>query len=101
MLTTTLYAMGGKGVISVLANAYPVIFKKMKEYAFVGSFDKATKELFKISDINGLMYEEGNPVGVKYLLSKMGISQASVRLPLLEASAGLKKKIDNLFDYVK
>jgi 4-hydroxy-tetrahydrodipicolinate synthase len=41
------------------------------------------------------MYEEGNPVGVKYLLSTMGICGEAVRLPLLKASSNLKSKIDD------
>ena len=101
MLTTTLYAMGGKGVISVLANTFPVIFKKMKEHAFAGAHEKASRELFKLSDINGPMYEEGNPVGVKYVLSKLGICQPQVRLPLVEASPALRKKIDSLLTQMK
>jgi len=38
MLTTPLYALGGKGVISVLANAFPVSFKKVKEHVYAGNF---------------------------------------------------------------
>jgi 4-hydroxy-tetrahydrodipicolinate synthase len=97
MLTVSLYSMGGKGVISVLANAYPVIFKKLKTYAESGNMVRSSQELSKLLDINGPMYEEGNPVGVKYLLSKMGICESHVRLPMIEASRGLKSKIDKLF----
>src|SRR5690606_17630685 len=40
MLTVPLYSVGSKGVISVLANAFPGIFRKMKEYAFENQFSK-------------------------------------------------------------
>lgn len=93
LLTVPLYSIGAKGVISVLANAYPVVFQKMKEFSFAGDFAKASKEQFKILEINGPMYEEGNPVGVKQLMSDMGLCGNHVRLPLVEASEGLKKKI--------
>jgi 4-hydroxy-tetrahydrodipicolinate synthase len=93
MLTVPLYAMGGKGVISVLANAYPVIFRKMKEHAFAGNHIKASQELFKLLEINGPMYEEGNPVGLKVLLAELGICGKAVRLPLAEASKGLADRI--------
>ncbi len=96
MLTVPLYSIGAAGVISVLANAFPVHFKKMKENAFVGKFDKASKELFALLDINGPMYEEGNPVGIKYVLSELGICEEHVRLPLVKGSDGLKKKIQVL-----
>lgn len=101
MLTVPIYAIGGKGVISVLANAFPVSFRKIKEAAFSGKFSKASQEQFKYLDINGTMYEEGNPVGVKFLLSRIGICGMEVRQPLLPASASLQKKISSLHDKIK
>lgn len=98
LLSVPLYSIGGKGVISVLANAYPVVFKKMKEFAFAGNYDKASQEQFKILEINGPMYEEGNPVGVKFVLSEMGVCSDVVRLPNVAASEGLKKKIKSIMD---
>lgn len=97
MLTLPIYSIGGVGVISVLANAFPLIFKKMKEHAFAGEYQKAQKELFKLVDINGPMYEEGNPVGVKQLLHEMGVCGSNVRLPLVQASAELVRKISALY----
>ena len=91
MWTSTLYAMGGQGVISVLANAFPVVFKKIKESAFAGKHVAAYRELSKLLEINGPMYEEGNPVGIKYLLSIIGICGPYVRLPLVRASKGSGK----------
>jgi 4-hydroxy-tetrahydrodipicolinate synthase len=93
MLSVPLYALGAKGVISVLANAYPITFKKMKEFAFANDFKKATQELLKLSDINGPMYEEGNPVGLKALLAQIGVCQRYVRLPLAPASESLSSRI--------
>jgi 4-hydroxy-tetrahydrodipicolinate synthase len=94
MLSLPIYSIGGMGVISVLANAYPVIFKKIKEFAFTGKFSRAQIELFKLLEINAPMYEEGNPVGLKYLLKLMGIGNGEVRLPLVAASNNLQKKIE-------
>lgn len=98
LLTVPLYAIGARGVISVLANAYPLAFRKMKDFAFAGNYSRASKELFRLLDINGPMYEEGNPVGLKTLLSELGITQPFVRLPLVAASAGLRKRIISLSD---
>jgi 4-hydroxy-tetrahydrodipicolinate synthase len=94
MLTLAIYATGGVGVISVLANAYPGVFKKIKDFAFAGKLAAAQKEQFKLLDINGPMYEEGNPVGIKYLLSLLGVCEPYVRLPLVNPSDNLKKKIE-------
>lgn len=96
MLTVPLYAIGSKGVISVLANAYPLSFKKMKDFAFANDYSKASKELFTLLDINGPMYEEGNPVGVKQLLAEMNVVKPFVRLPLVPASASLTNKIKSV-----
>jgi 4-hydroxy-tetrahydrodipicolinate synthase len=101
MLTVALYSVGGEGVISVLANAFPESFKKITDNAATGNYTKASAELFKLLDINGPMYEEGNPSGVKYLLSLMNIGDASVRLPMVKPSAGLRKKIESAFAEIK
>jgi len=101
MFTVPLYAIGGVGVISVLANAYPVAFKKMKEAANKGQFAKASLESFKLLEINGPMYEEGSPVGVKYLMSLLGICEPYVRLPHTMPSTALKKKIEGLYETLK
>ena len=101
MLTVPLYAIGGVGVISVLANAYPLAFKKMNDAATKGQFSKASLEAFKLLDINGPMYEEGSPAGVKYLMSLLGLCEPHVRLPHTLPSAALKKKIEGLFENIK
>ncbi len=93
LLTVALYSLGAKGVISVLANALPVVFKKMKDYSFANQYAKATQEQFKLTELNGPMYEESNPVGVKYLLAELGIGNGNVRLPLVNSSAHLQAKI--------
>lgn len=97
MLTVPLYSLGSKGVISVIANALPGIFAKMKKYASANQYDKACREQFRLLDINGLMYEEGNPVGVKQLLAEMGICQRYTRLPMASASEGLQQKIQAVY----
>jgi len=101
LLTLPIYAVGGVGVISVLANALPVVFRKMKDAAFANDYVKAQKEAFRLLDINGPMYEEGNPVGVKQLLHEMGVCGPNVRLPLVQASEGLVRKIRAAYQPIK
>jgi 4-hydroxy-tetrahydrodipicolinate synthase len=96
MLTLPIYAIGGVGIISVLANALPQTFKKIKEGFFSGKIVQAQAAQLSLIDINGPMYEEGNPVGVKYLCHLKGICGYTVRLPLVEPSEGLKNKISIL-----
>ena len=93
VLTPALVACGAEGIISVLANAFPKRFADMTRAALVGDFATAREGLFHLLPINPLMYEESNPVGVKAALEALGVCGAAVRLPLLEATEGLKERI--------
>jgi len=101
LLTLPVYAIGGVGIISVLANALPQVFLKIKENFYSGKLSQAQAAQFKIIDINGTMYEEGNPVGVKFLLSLIGVCGYKVRLPLAGPSLGLQKRIGDLYKKIK
>ncbi len=101
LLTVSLYAMGGHGVISVLANALPRVFKKVKDQVVAGNYLKASETLFTLMAINGPMYEEANPVGIKQLLREIGICENSVRQPLLPASEALQAKIKKAYQEFK
>lgn len=98
MLSVPLYSIGAKGVISVLANALPTIFARMKKFVWANQFEKAGREQFRLLDINGPMYAEGNPVGVKQLLAEMGICLNFTRLPMAPASEELQKKIAGIYN---
>jgi 4-hydroxy-tetrahydrodipicolinate synthase len=100
MLALPIYSIGGHGLISVLANPFPATFKKIKDSVAAGNYKKAAQELYKLSDLNGAMYEEGNPIGVKYVLSLLDICLPAVRLPHAPASAALRKKIDELYSKI-
>jgi len=101
LLTLPLYSIGGVGVISVLANAFPIEFKKITENAKAGNYLKAATEAFKLLEINASMYEEGSPTGIKCLLGLMKICKPHVRLPMVEPSAGLRKKIELTYEQIK
>ncbi|MEM7107877.1 MAG: 4-hydroxy-tetrahydrodipicolinate synthase [Bacteroidota bacterium] len=94
MLTTALYSMGAVGVISVLANAFSNIFQEVKQAAASGDFRLATSKILTLLEINPLMYEQSNPVGLKEILRYFGICENHVRLPLLPASKDLSIKIE-------
>lgn len=96
MLTVPLIACGSQGIISVLANAFPQRFSDMTRAALAGDFARAQQLLFGLVPLNPLMYEEGNPVGVKAALSLQGVCEPAVRLPLVPASEGLTARIKAL-----
>ncbi|WP_114782300.1 4-hydroxy-tetrahydrodipicolinate synthase [Botryobacter ruber] len=96
ILTLPMMSFGATGVISVLANAFPERFSKMIQFGLDCNFAEASRLLYDFVDINPLMYEESNPVGVKAVLEQLGVCSAVVRLPLVEASASLKDRISKL-----
>lgn len=98
MLTLPIYSIGGSGVISVLANALPHVFQRIKDSFSSGSISEASKAASSLTEINPLMYEEANPVGLKALLSHMGLCDKVVRLPLIEASTSLEKRIISAYE---
>lgn len=93
LLTVPMMAIGGVGIISVMANALPEIFRDIVKAAAQSDFDAASKAAFKTLPMNPLMYQESNPVGVKCLLEELGVCESWVRLPLVEASDSLRTQI--------
>jgi 4-hydroxy-tetrahydrodipicolinate synthase len=96
MLTVPLIACGAVGIITVLGNAFPQKFSDMTRAALAGDFARAQQLLFGFVGLNPLMYEEGNPVGVKAALALQDVCGADVRLPLVAASTGLTARIKAL-----
>jgi 4-hydroxy-tetrahydrodipicolinate synthase len=93
LLTPSLFAMGGSGVISVLANGFPSVFKEMCKTGLAGDLLSCSKQAFRLLAINPHMYSESNPVGIKHVLKELGVCDHHVRLPLLPPSLELQEKI--------
>jgi len=93
LLAPAIYAMGGKGVISVLANAVPQFFQQIRKGHEASDWEKVQKATNQLLPLNPLMYEESNPVGIKAALKILGICEDYVRLPLVPASKALSNKI--------
>ncbi|MFL0161773.1 4-hydroxy-tetrahydrodipicolinate synthase [Aquirufa salirivi] len=89
-------SVGGVGVMSVIANAFPQQFTQMIHAALAGDFAEARKSLGSFLAIDPYLYEEGNPVGVKKILALKGMIQAQVRMPLAEASEELGVKLNRI-----
>lgn len=96
MLTVPLVACGAAGIITVLGNAFPRRFSDMTRAALAGDYARAQRELWYFVGLNPLMYEEGNPVGVKAALALQGVCEPAVRLPLVPASESLTARIKAL-----
>ena len=92
--TLGLIAYGFHGVISVVGQAFPAIFSEMVRQSLAGNFENARTLHYKLNNITDMLFAEGNPGGVKYVLSKLGVCDSTLRLPLVQISELLKQKID-------
>lgn len=85
---------GGAGVISVLGNALPMQVSTMiRTAALNGDFLSAKKELSNFEHLIPLLFDEGNPAGVKAMMNIFGLCENVLRLPLVKSSADLQTRI--------
>lgn len=95
-ITLQMIAQGAEGVISVVANAYPLEFSNMVRLCLQGNFDAAKPLHYKYIDIIASMFAEGSPSGVKAYLSEMGLCKNTFRLPVWKVSEKLHERIREL-----
>lgn len=91
LITLPILASGGDGVISVIANAFPKDFSEMTRQALSGNYAKAQKLHYKLDELTRLIFADGNPGGVKFLLEKMKVCGSTVRLPLVNINEQVEK----------
>ena len=97
-LTLPMLLAGAVGTISVLGNALPVPLVKIFQYVANGELDKAYQHHYELLDMIQLLFEEGNPVGIKALMEILNICSNQVRLPLINASSNLIKRIESVLE---
>jgi len=100
-LTYPLMTLGGAGVISVVANAYPAEMSEMVHLCLDGDFRKAAKIHYHLLDFTNAMFADGSPSGVKAALEIMGIVQNNLRLPLVKVDNHLYSHIAELIEKMK
>ncbi|MBX2950506.1 MAG: 4-hydroxy-tetrahydrodipicolinate synthase [Crocinitomicaceae bacterium] len=92
-ITLPLIASGAVGVISVVNNAFPELFNQMVHEALEGNYTAARKKHLDLLPVTKMLFEEGNPGGVKVALETRGILSGHLRLPLVPVSNSLKQRI--------
>lgn len=97
----TVTAVGGAGVISVLANAYPAECSEMVQQALKYNFKIAREIQFKFLEITELLFAEGNPGGIKAIMSNMNLCQNNLRLPLIPVSRSMQTRIARAMEALK
>lgn len=94
-ITMPMMAVGVTGVISVVANAYPKRFAEMVHAAAIDDMDIARAAHYDLLPVTHMLFEEGNPGGVKVALEKQGIMKPLMRMPLYPISQDLRTRIEN------
>jgi 4-hydroxy-tetrahydrodipicolinate synthase len=94
-LTLPMIALGGDGVISVSGQGFPKLFSKMVKDALEGNIEAARTGHYELFDITRMLFEEGNPGGIKAALAAKGICEPHLRLPLWDISRKLNRRIES------
>ena len=94
-------SIGGDGVISVLANAFPKEFSDMIRLALANDIHKAAKINMALWPFHKHLYSEGNPTGIKALLTMMNRIKNHLRLPLIEISTETYTLLENCYTNYK
>lgn len=95
-ITLEMIAAGAEGLISVVANAYPLDYSTMVRLCLEGDFEAAKLLHYKYIDIIASMFAEGSPSGVKAYLSEMGLCKNTFRLPVWKVSEKQHARIKEL-----
>jgi 4-hydroxy-tetrahydrodipicolinate synthase len=100
MMTIPIIAVGGSGVISVLANAFPAVTSELVNHALKNNFKSARELQLCYLEMTELLFMDGNPAGVKAMLSILNLSQNYLRLPLVPVNRTLYTRIQKAIDEV-
>jgi 4-hydroxy-tetrahydrodipicolinate synthase len=98
IITLPMVLAGGAGVISVIAEGFPRQFSDMVRLGLERKVDEAYKLHYLLADAIEMIFEQGNPGGIKEVFKALGLSENTVRLPLVNVNEDLAKR---LADFVK
>jgi 4-hydroxy-tetrahydrodipicolinate synthase len=92
-LTFSLMALGGKGVISTVANIAPKAMSQLTDACLKGNWEKGRELQFKLIPLIHAVFLETNPIPIKTALALMNKCTGELRLPLTPMSEGNLKKM--------
>ena len=93
MITLPIILAGGSGVISVIGEGFPRQFSDMVRLGLQHKVADAYKLHYSLFDAIEMIFEQGNPAGIKEVHKTLGLSENTVRLPLVNVSEELAKKL--------
>jgi 4-hydroxy-tetrahydrodipicolinate synthase len=94
MTALSLILAGGSGVISVIGQGFPSIFSEMIRLGLNRKVDQAFQILYTLTSCIDMIFEQGNPAGIKQVFQSLGIADNTVRLPLVKVDESLANRID-------
>jgi 4-hydroxy-tetrahydrodipicolinate synthase len=94
MIALPIILAGGSGVISVIGQGFPKEFSEMIRLGLNRKVNEAFKIQYFLSDCIDMIFEQGNPAGIKQVFKSLGIAENVVRLPLVAADESLANRID-------
>ena len=100
-ITFPLITLGAVGVISVIGNAFPREFSRMTRLALAGDYQNALTIHHKFTELFKLLFVDGNPAGVKAMLSMMGMIKNRLRLPLVPTRITTYEQMRRILDELK
>ena len=100
-ITFPLITLGAVGVISVFGNAFPREFSRMTQLALEGDYVNALPIHHQFAEMCNLLFVDGNPAGVKAMLSIMGMVENKLRLPLVPARQITCEKLSAAWEKIK
>ncbi|WP_353078720.1 4-hydroxy-tetrahydrodipicolinate synthase [Flavobacterium sp.] len=95
MITLPMVLAGGAGVISVIGEGFPKEFSEMVRLGLNKKVDEAYKLHYKLADSFDMIFEQGNPAGIKEVFKHLGLSENTVRLPLVNVDENLSVRLAN------
>ena len=93
MITLPMVLAGGSGVISVIGEGFPEQFSEMVRLGLERKVDEAYKIHYQLAESIDMIFEQGNPAGIKEVHKTLGLSENTVRLPLVNVDENLANKI--------
>ena len=93
MIALPMVLAGGSGVISVIGQGFPKQFSELIRLGLDRKVDEAFQLHYLLSNSIDMIFEQGNPGGIKEVLKLLGLSENSVRLPLVNVDADLASRI--------
>ena len=100
MIALPMILAGGSGVISVIGEGFPKQFSEMVHLGLNKRADDAYKLHYLLADSIDMIFEQGNPAGIKEVFKSLGLSENTVRLPLVSVDENLANRLHEFTNYV-